>query len=404
MGDGGRESAAGGRARARVVHAITLLEWGGAQENTLTTVRGLSPDRFDRVLVAGRGGMLDPAAERIPGVRFRPVGSLVREIRPQDDLRAFLALVSIFREEKRLAGAGGLVVHTHSSKAGILGRAAARRAGADVVIHSIHGFGFHDGQAAPVRRTFIALERVASRWTDAFIAVSEENIRQGVREGIFREDRCRLIRSGFETGRFLSGSREAGRRLLGIPPGLPVVGTVAVFKPQKAPLDFVEVARRVAAQVPEARFVMVGDGELRPAVERAVEAASLGGRFHFPGWRAEVPDLLRAFDLFLLTSRWEGLPKVVPQALIAGVPVVATAVDGTREIVEDGRNGFLCPAGDVAGLADRVIRILSGSSGIDPAIRRDRLLREFDQDEMVRAQERLYAELLARKGVPGWGS
>ena len=404
MPDGAQRDAPGSRKRARVVHAITLLEWGGAQENTLATVRGLSPERFDRVLVSGRGGVLDAAAASISGVRFRQVDSLVREIRPADDFRAFQALSSVFREEKRMAAGDPLVVHTHSSKAGILGRAAARRAGADLIIHSIHGFGFHDGQAGPVRRSLIGLERMAARWTDAFVAVSEENIRLGVREGIFSADRCRLIRSGFETERFLRGSREAGRRLLGIPPDVPVIGTVAVFKPQKAPLDFVEVARRVATQVPEARFVMVGEGELRPEVERAVEAASLGGRFFFPGWRAEVPDLLRAFDLFLLTSRWEGLPKVVPQALIAGVPVVATAVDGTREIVDDGVDGFLCRPGDVSGMAARVVEVLSGSSGIAPGFKRDRLLREFCQEAMVRAQEALYAELLARKGVPGWAS
>lgn len=388
--------------RARVVHLITLLEWGGAQENTLVTVRGLRPDRFDRVLVSGTGGMLDSAAAAIPGLRFLQVDSLVREVRPYQDARAYRRLVSVLREERRLAAGLPLIVHTHSSKAGILGRAAARRAGADLILHSIHGFGFHDGQHPAVRRLFIGLERIASRWTDRFVAVSEENIRLGIRERIFTADRCRLIRSGFETKRFLAGSREEGRRMLGLPPDVPVVGTVAVFKPQKAPLDFVGVAKSVAAACPKARFVMVGDGELRPAAERAVEAASLSERFVFAGWREEIPDLLRAFDVFLLTSRWEGLPKVVPQALLAGVPVVATAVDGMREVVEDGRDGFLCPPGDVAGLAGRVVGILSGSSGIDPGIKRDRLLREFDQDEMVRSQERLYAELLAGKGAPGW--
>jgi len=393
-----------GRPRARVAHLITKLEWGGAQENTLVTVRGLSRDRFDPVLIAGTGGMLDRAAASIQGVRFLQVDSLVREIRPAADLRALWELTSILREEKRRAAGSPLVVHTHSSKAGILGRAAARRAGADLILHSIHGFGFHEGDDAIRRGLFVGLERMVSRWTDAFIAVSEENIRLGIRERIFRPDRCRLIRSGFETKRFLSGSGEEGRRLLGLPPGVPVVGTIAVFKPQKAPLDFVAVAQRVAAASPEARFVMVGDGELRQAAERAVASASLSGRFLFAGWRAEIPDILRAFDVFLLTSRWEGLPKVVPQALLSGVPVVATAVDGTREIVDDGQDGFLCAPGDVAGLADRVVRILSGTSGIDPGFKRDRLLREFDQEEMIRAQQRLYAELLAGKGVPGWAS
>jgi len=391
----------GGAARARVVHVITMLEWGGAQENTLYSVERLDPGRYDRVLVAGKGGMLDDRARRIPGLRVILLDDLVREVRPVRDAKAFLALRDILREERSGTGAP-LVVHTHSSKAGILGRAAARAAGADAIVHSIHGFGFHDGQTVPVRSLYVGLERMAARWTDAFVAVSEENIRTGEKEGIFLRSRCRLIRSGFDTARFLAGSREAGRRSLGMGEGDPVVGTVAVFKPQKAPLDFVAAARLVAREVRDVRFVMVGDGELRGESERAAAAAGLAGRFSFLGWRKEVPDLLAAFDVFLLTSRWEGLPKVVPQALIAGVPVVATAVDGTKEIVDHGVDGLLFPAGDVEALARGVADVLSGRVRLDPGRKRDRLVREFDQDGMVRAQERLYAGLLAGKGFPGW--
>jgi glycosyltransferase involved in cell wall biosynthesis len=386
-----------GERRAVVAHIITLLEWGGAQENTLFTVGALDPRRFERVLIAGKGGMLDSRAAAIQGCGFRQVDSLVREIRPALDARAFLSLRAILRQEKERAGGLPLVVHTHSSKAGILGRAAARAAGAEAVVHSIHGFGFHDSQSPPLRRFLVGLERAASRWTDAFIAVSEENVRIGVREKILSAERVRLIRSGFDTARFLTGSRERGRRLLGIPEGVPVVGTIAVLKPQKAPLDFVEVARRVRERIPAARFVMIGDGELRPKVEQAAAKGLQGGSFLLAGWREEIPDLLRAFDVFLLTSRWEGLPKVVPQALLSGVPVVATAVDGTREIVEDGVDGFLAPPGDVEALARRVADLLSGRAVLNPLFKRDRLLREFDQREMVRAQERLYEELLAGK-------
>lgn len=381
-----------------MAHVITLLEWGGAQENTLYTLESLDPRKFDRVLIAGKGGMLDSRAAKISGIRFLQVDSLVREIRPAADATAYFALRRLLREEKRRTAGMPLIVHTHSSKAGILGRAAARAEGAAAIVHSVHGFGFHDGQPAPLRVLLAGLERMASRWTDAVVAVSEENLRAGVREKIFPPGKARLIRSGFDTARFLSGSREKGRRLLGLPPDAPVVGTVAVFKPQKAPLDFVEVARRVRERVPEARFVMIGDGELRREVERAAARASLGGHLLLPGWREEIPDLLRAFDVFLLTSRWEGLPKVVPQSLISGVPVVATAVDGTREIVDDGVDGYLLPPGDVAGLARRVCDLLAGAATVDPLFKKDRLLREFDQGEMVRAQERLYEELLSKKG------
>ena len=392
----------GGTGHARVVHVITMLEWGGAQENTLYSVEHLDPGRYDRVLVAGKGGMLDGRAHRIADLRVILLDDLVREVRPACDAKAWVALRSILREEKRAAGGDPLVVHTHSSKAGILGRAAARAAGADAVVHSIHGFGFHDGQSKPARTLFVGLERMASRWTDAFVAVSEENIRTGERAGIFSRERCHLIRSGFDTAKFLAGTRESGRKILGIPEGVPVVGTVAVFKPQKAPLDFVETARRVSAEIPGTRFVMVGDGELQIATERAVGRAGLSDRFSFLGWSSEVPDLMAAFDVFLLTSRWEGLPKVVPQALIAGCPVVATAVDGTREIVDPGVDGVLAAPGDVGALARGVADILSGRLRLDAARKRVRLLREFDQDEMVRAQDRLYAGILAGKGFPGW--
>lgn len=392
----------GGIARARVVHVITMLEWGGAQENTLYTVEHLDSTRYDRVLVAGKGGMLDERAGRIPGLRILLMDDLVREVLPARDARAFLALRAFLREEKRASGGDPLIVHTHSSKAGILGRAAARAARADAVVHSIHGFGFHDGQSRPMHALYVGLERMASRWTDVFVAVAEENILTGETTGILARDRCRLIRSGFDTSRFLAGSRGAGRKILGIPESVPVVGTVAAFKPQKAPLDFVETSRRVAVEIPDSRFVMVGDGELRREAERVVAAAGLSDRFSFPGWRPEIPDMMAAFDVFLLTSRWEGLPKVVPQALIAGCPVVAAAVDGTREIVDHGVDGLLAAPGDVGAFARGVSDILSGRIRLNAGRKRERLVREFDQVEMVRAQERIYAELLAGKGFPGW--
>lgn len=395
----GRKGGGGRRPAAVVAHVITLLEWGGAQENTLRTVAGLDTERFERVLVAGSGGMLDDKAAAIPRCRFVRIPALVRRISPFHDARALFALRAFFSAEKHRAGDVPLVVHTHSSKAGILGRAAARAAGADVVVHSIHGFGFHDGQPAVVRRLFIGLERTVSRWTDAFIAVSRENVRTGVREKIFTEDRCRLIRSGFDPAPFIAASRARGRRAIGAAEGVPVAGTVAVFKPQKAPLDFVAAAARVARALPEAIFVMVGGGVLRPAAEEAAARAGLAGRFRFLGWREDVADLMKGFDVFVLTSRWEGLPKVIPQALLCGTPVVATAVDGTREIVTEGADGFLVPPGDVEALARRILEILSGRARLSPGAKREAILSEFDAEAMVRAQERLYLELLARKGL-----
>ena len=388
----------------RVCHVITLLELGGAQETTLYTVANLRPP-FRPSLVCGAGGLLDEEARRIPGVVPTFLPSLVRPIRPIADLRALLGLTALF---KRLRPH---IVHTHSSKAGILGRAAARLARVPIVVHSIHGFGFNDRQPGLLRSLLLALERRAARSTTHFIAVSRANLERGVALGILAREKATLIRSGVMLDRFQAAGRAAGRdetlraggglrRELGLSQSAPVVGMIACLKPQKSPLTFVEVAARLVAEFPDASFVLAGDGELRERVLARAAALGLGGRLHVLGWRRDVPRVMAALDVLVLTSLWEGLPKVLPEAIAAGVPIVATAVDGALDILEDGVNGFLCAPGDAEGMASRVTRLLR-----DPTLRREvaararSVLPQFDIDAMVRAQERLYRELLERAGV-----
>jgi glycosyltransferase involved in cell wall biosynthesis len=290
------------------------------------------------------------------------------------------------------------VVQTHSSKAGVLGRLAARAAGADLVLHTVHGFGVREGDRSFRGRLLLAAERLAARRTDLFLPVSRENVETAGRLGLFGAERAEVVRPGFDTAPFLRRDRAEARRLLGVPEGVPLVGTVACFKAQKGPFDFVRAAALVARRVPEARFAWVGDGELRGAVEEAVAKEGLSGRFRFLGWRDDVPELLPGFDVFLLASLWEGLPKVVPQALLSGVPVVATAVDGTREALEDGVDGFLVPPGDPAAAAERVASILEGAARLDAGARRDRVVAEFEGERVVRRQAALYRRLLAERG------
>jgi len=378
--------------RTRVLHVITRLEPGGAQRNTLYTVEHLDRSQFEPALAWGPGDPLDEAAAAIPELRREPVPELVRPLSPALDFRALRRLVGVVRRLEPQ------VVHTHSSKAGVLGRLAARIGRTPVVVHSIHGFGFTPLQPGPLRVLYVVAERVMARWTDPFIAVSENSLRPGVALGLFPPERVSLIRSGIELGRFRrpAGGRDARHRL-GVPEGAPLVVQVGNFKPQKAPLDFVRAAAAVAREVPEAWFVMVGDGELRPAAEELASDLSVAGRMVFPGWWDDIPGLLAASRVSVLTSRHEGLPRAAVESLAAGVPVVATAVDGTPEVVKDGRNGFLVEAGDVAGLARRVCRVLrdddlhrrlaaAAVEGLD----------EFDIDRMVRQQEELYRWLLGR--------
>ncbi len=375
-----------------VCHIITMLELGGAQQNTLFTVSHLDPARFRPVLITGEPGPLDEEARNLAGVEFHQVPSLVRAIRPLSDLRALLALARLLRRLKPA------IVHTHSSKAGILGRLAARLAGVPVIIHSIHGFGFTRYQPAPVRRLLIALECLAARVTSRFFAVSEANRQLGVELGLFPEGRCAVIRSGVDVAsiRRLEVDTAAKKRELGLEPGRPTVGMVAPMKAQKAPLDFVRVAAKVAAKRPDTQFLFVGDGELRGAMEAEIARLDLAKSFRLAGWRRDVPAVMRCLDVFVLTSLWEGLPRVYLEALAGGVPVVGTRVDGAAEVVHDGVNGYLLAPGDVQGMADRVIALLANPTmAADMGRKGASLPPEFDIHDMVRRQEQEYGRLLA---------
>ena len=382
--------------RAAVCHAITMLELGGAQQNTLYTVGHLDPTRFRAMLVAGPGGILDADAARLPGVAFETCPHLVRPVAPLQDLQA---LWDLWRRFRRLRPT---IVHTHSSKAGIVGRLAAFLAGTPVIVHSVHGWGFHPRQRSAERVLFTLLEWTAALVTSRLVAVSTANAQRGAALGIAPLERFTVIRSGIE----LAAHRAAAdngrlRSELGLAPDTPLAGMVACLKPQKAPLDFVAVAARVAAQVPGSHFVFAGDGELRAQLEQAVGAAGLRGRFHALGWRRDPEFIVGDLSVLVLTSLHEGLPRVVPEAMAAGRPVVATAVDGTPEAVRDGVTGFLHPPGDVEGLAASTARLL-----VDRELARAMgakartLVDEWDIDEMVRRQEDMYEELLREAGIP----
>jgi glycosyltransferase involved in cell wall biosynthesis len=378
-----------------VCHVITQLELGGAQDNTLHTVASLRPP-YRACLVAGRGGLLDGEADRLEGVPLTFVDQLVRPIRPAVDSGAVRRLTALFR------ATSPTIVHTHSSKAGIVGRVAARLARVPITVHSIHGFGFNAWQPAPLRHGLMAMERMVAPLTTHFIAVSSANRRQGIDLGIVPPDRVTIIRSGIRIAEFERAGNDPamrnGRGLrgeLGVDADASLVGMVACFKPQKAPLDFVEVAARVAAAVPNATFIMVGDGELRQAVVERAAALGLGSRLRLLGWRRDVARVMSALDVLVHTSLWEGLPRVLPEAIAAGIPVVATGVDGATDILEDGVNGIVCRPRDIGALASGVERLLADRGLREGISARARgILPEFDIDAMVRSQEALYGRLL----------
>ena len=377
--------------RIKVVHVITRLDLGGAQQNTLHTVRHLDPERFEAVLLCGAGGALDSELRSWPsdGPRWEFVGNLVREISPWRDLLAFLELRRLLLKEKPA------VAHTHSSKAGILGRLAAWAAGVPVVVHTFHGFGFHDGQFWLKKRLYVLAERLTGALATALVFVSRANQDYARRYGLGEPGRYVLIRSGVKLSEFPARCDAAEKKKgLGLKPEARLVLCVGNFKPQKNPEDFFAAAKIVAASSPDAAFVFVGDGPLRGKIKAGM--GGLGPRFLLPGWRRDVAELLAASDVFVLTSLWEGLPRALVEAMKSGVAPVCYATDGVKDLIRDGENGFLVPQRDVSALARRVAGLLQ-----DEALRKRlgaaaaaAVGPEFDIDGMVRQQEELYARLL----------
>lgn len=382
-----------------VVHVITQLELGGAQENTLTTCAGLDRRRFRVSLWSGGGGILDAEAAHIPALDRQLVPSLVRAVRPALDARCLAELVTKLKRARREHEAAGhdpraFIVHTHSSKAGILGRAAAKAAGVPIIVHSIHGFGFHPGQHPAKHALFVEAERAAARVTDAFISVSRTSLDEALSRKIVRPtQRSTVIRSGFDLEAFRAemAGGPALRATLGLRPEDEVLVSVANLKPQKDPLTLVAAMALLHQRRPGAVMLYAGDGELRGAVEAEIQRRALGGCFRLLGWRRDIPALIAAGDVVVLSSIYEGLPRSAVQAVLAERPFVGTRVDGTPEIIRHGKNGYLVEPKDpeaLAGAMEQALRLRP----VDPEDRR--LVQAWDAKTMVREQEQLYEELV----------
>ena len=394
--------------KIKVVHIITKLELGGAQENTIFTVKHLDRGSYEPVLISGTEGILVEEARTLEGVSIHLIPELVREIRPFTDVRALLKMRSILRklqQEVTRESTGTwphIIVHTHSSKAGILGRWAARLAGIKLTVHSVHGFSFNDFQPSLVRAFYICLERITARITTCFIAVSDANRKEGIESGIFTDNNVSLIRSGIDIGRFqaVTCDRVTMRRTLGVDDHAPLVAMISCFKPQKAPLDFIRVAKVVLNEMSDVHFLLVGDGVLRPAIEKLIGELQIRDKILLAGWRRDIPEIMQCLDLLVLTSLWEGLPRVLPEAMASGIPVVASRVNGSPEAIKDGVNGYLLPPRAITEMAQKVIQLLRDPQKARAMGEQGReLVQEFDIWKMLKQQEILYANLY-KNGLP----
>jgi glycosyltransferase involved in cell wall biosynthesis len=326
-----------------VAVVVTRLQ-AGAGGVALRGALALDPERFGVTIIAGNSaddadadGSGDSMLRRArqDGLRVIEVPELVPQIAPATDRRGLRALTGVLA-----AGRFG-VVHTNSAKAGALGRLAAHRAGTPRVVHTFHGFPFHEFQSRPRRAAYVGIERHLSRYTDMFLAVGGAVAAEAVRRGIAAPGQVRVIDPAIDlvVPQRSPAVRDAARRRLGVPVGCTVVGTVGRIDYQKAPECLVDALAALGR--PDVYAVWIGDGPLRRKVEQRAHRRGLDGRFLCLGHRDDVPQLLPGLDVFAMASRYEGLPCAVAEAMTAGVPVVATAVNALPDLVLPGQTGLL---------------------------------------------------------------
>ena len=397
----------------RVTHVITRLVVGGAQENTIASVLGLhripgfevdllsgpttGPEgslESDFLAVGSGPGVLRP--EAAPSLTIIP--RLVRPVHPWHDLLAWRQLTNLFRARRPD------IVHTHSGKAGVLGRLAAARAGVPIVVHTIHGPSFGPFQGRFANAVFRAAELGAARFTTHFISVADAMTQQYLAAGIGRPEQFTRIFSGFPLEPYLSAHNDLSLRArLGLQPDDFVIGKIARLFPHKGHTTLFTLAPTLVAACPRIKFLLVGDGVCRGRFEEMARACGLPKHFIFLGLvpPKEIPALLGIMDLLVHLSEREGLPRALPQALAAGCPVVAFDCDGAREVCRDGETGFLARPGHLHGLTERLLLLVRDVKLRSELAARGRefVRANFAVELMIEKLHRLYLKLAAEQGL-----
>jgi len=381
--------------KINILYVITKLELGGAQKQLLSLIRELDKKRFKPFLFTAEEGLLIPEALSINGLTLIKSIYLERAINPFKD---FFASLEIYRFIKNNEID---IVHTHSSKAGILGRWVARLAKVGAILHTVHGWSFHDYQSRPKRRFFVWLEKLSAKFTDRIIVVSHHDRGKGLKNRIGKESNYCLIRYGIDYREFSNKNKQDLRKELGISASDLVVGMIACLKPQKSPQDFIKLADLVRQTVPEVKFLLIGDGILRSKVERLITKLNLQNTVILTGWRRDIPQILSALDVFVLNSLWEGLPITVLEAMVASRPVIVTHTGGVQEVIVEGETGFLAFPQDLKKMAERLIVLLKDAR-LREAIgqkAKNYLGMNFCLENMVSNTQRCYENLVFEKGL-----
>ncbi|MEE9516115.1 MAG: glycosyltransferase [Candidatus Adiutricales bacterium] len=389
-----------GKRKVKILHVITRLDKGGAPKNTLVTVSGLNRQTYELFLVSGPS--YDPeeglgSATQKMGVNFFVCGNLARPIRPLADLKALLDLYRFMRRH------GFDLVHTHTSKAGVIGRVAAILAGVPVIIHASHGH-IYTGFYGPLfSRILLLLDRFLSRWTERIVTLTARGLDEQVRMSIAPRSRFRVVPSGVDLTRFMDSpvSIEHTRAELGLPLSGPLLGMVAELDHRKGHKYLIEAMPAVFRAHQDARLLIVGQGPLENQLKAQITGLGLQDAIILTGHREDIPEILHLLDIFVLSSINEGMGRVIVEAMACGLPVVASNLMGIPELVEDGVTGFLFRPRDSHGLAEKIIELLDNPEKAEKMgfIGRQKVYPSHDETVMVEAFEDLYREALSAKGI-----
>ncbi len=381
----------------RVVRLFSRLNIGGPSIHVILLTAGLEQRGYITRLVVGRespheGNMLALAAEK--GVPCEPMAGLGREIRPLSDFRAFWGLYRLLRDFKPS------IVHTHTAKAGLLGRLAARLAGVPVVVHTYHGHVLRGYFGGVKTSLFRVLEALLSRLSDSLIAVSEAVKEELVDLGVATRERIRVVPLGLELEPLTRPlPRGRIRSETGVPAGAPLIGMVGRLVRIKDVPTFLKAAALVRKALPSCRFALVGDGEERSLLEQEVSRLGLAEAVSFCGWRRDIGAVYGDLDVVVNSSRNEGTPVALIEALAAARPVVATRVGGTPDLLGEGARGLLVPPGEPEALAAAILETLRGPEGARrrALAGRDHVLARHSLSRLIEDVDALYRELLAAK-------
>jgi glycosyltransferase involved in cell wall biosynthesis len=384
-----------GNRKIRICQIITRMDWGGSPDILRLLCKYLDPDLYDITLIIGD--------TRFATVKTRDflrnfkgnvlvVPELIRNVNPFKDIPAFFKLLSILRKGRFQ------IAHTHTAKAGALGRLAALYANIPVIVHTPHGHNFYGYFNPLASKMIIFIERYLARFTDAIIALTELEKSDFVRYKVAPESKMRVIYQGLELEEYAKSAsdRDSFKKLLRIQPDDLVAGVVSRIEPVKGVIYFVQAAKLVLERLPKAKFIIAGEGSQRAGLEQKVIQLGLKDSVIFAGWREDVPEILSILDVLVQPSLNEAVGISLLEAQAAGLAVVATSVGGIPEVVKDGTTGILVPPGDISKISQAIIALLSDSAKRQSYGREGRrwVSGKFSVEIMAKNTSSLYEELV----------